>query len=246
MTNGNDSMTNDPMTNGLMPTSSLLSPQSCSFLSQPSPLSPYHLFADVCVGLLNLGQGVRFKANGWSMYPTICDGEIINVEPVLPSQVRHGDIILYRSPRGVTAHRVVHIQKEMEPHGQASDPIQPPMWGDIPVRSLRIHSSAGANSALSPHCSSLVFHTRGDSLNVVDPPLTSDQILGKVFSVERNGRTVALYGNRAIMLQEMRLFLFTLKRCVVHALSQMKGLFPRYKASFKMDGERHLIKENTG
>ena len=74
---------------------------------------PQALFADVCVGLLNQGQSVRFKANGWSMHPTICDGEMINVEPVLPSQVRHGDIILYRSPRGITAHRVVHIQKEM-------------------------------------------------------------------------------------------------------------------------------------
>jgi len=100
-------MTNDPMTNDLMPTSSLLSPQSCSFLTS------HHLFADVCVGLLNQGQSVRFKANGWSMHPTICDGEMIHVEPVLPSQVRHGDIILYRSPRGVTAHRVVHIQRGM-------------------------------------------------------------------------------------------------------------------------------------
>jgi len=204
-------------------------------MTTSSPLAPHHLFADVCVGLLNIGQSVRFKANGWSMHPTICDGEIINVEPVLPSQVRHGDIILYRSPRGITAHRVVHIQKEMELHGQASDPIQPPMWGDISrlasgqaVLSWRIHSSAGANSVLSPHCPSLVFHTRGDSLTAEDFPVMSDQILGKVFSVERNGRAVALYGNRAIIIQETRLFVFTLKRCVVHALNRTKGLFLRY------------------
>ncbi len=178
--------------------SSLLSPQSCSFLSQPSPLGPHYLFTDICVGLLNQGQGVRFRANGWSMYPTICDGEMINVEPVLPSQVRHGDIILYRCPRGITAHRVIHIQKEM-------------------------------NSALSPHCSSLVFHTRGDSLKTVDPPLTSDQILGKVFSVERNGRTVALYGTRATMLQKTRLLLFRLKQYVVSMLSKYRGfLFGGY------------------
>ena len=245
MTNGNDSMTNDPMTNDLMPTSSLLSPQSCSFISQPSSLAPHHLFADVCVELLNLGQGVRFKANGWSMYPTICDGEIINVEPVLPYQVRHGDIILYRSPRGITAHRVVHIQKEMEPHGQASDPIQPPMWGDISrlasgqaVLRRRSSSPFGANSVLSPHCPSLVFHTRGDSLKAVDPPLTSDQILGKVFSVERNGRTVALYGNRAFMLQEMRLFLFQLKQSVVYVIRGIKAFFPKRRVSFKVNGAK--------
>jgi|GEM_PF-737117 len=280
MTNGNDSMTNDPMTNDLMPTSSLLSPQSCSFISQPSSLAPHHLFADVCVELLNLGQGVRFKANGWSMYPTICDGEIINVEPVLPYQVRHGDIILYRSPRGITAHRVVHIQKEMEPHGQASDPIQPPMWGDISrltsgqaVLRRRSSSPFGANSVLSPQSSSitgnsllgywvtgllgsrdsvlspkspsldprhssLIFYTRGDSLKAVDPPLTSDQILGKVFSVERNGRTVALYGNRAFMLQEMRLFLFQLKQSVVYVIRGIKAFFPKRRVSFKVNGAK--------
>jgi len=190
------------MTNDLTTTPLSLSPQSCSFLSQPSSLAPHHLFTDVCVGLLNQGQSVRFKANGWSMHPTICDGEMINVEPVLPSQVRHGDIILYRSPRGITAHRVIHIQREM-------------------------------NSALSPHCSLLVFHTRGDSLKGVDPPLTSDQILGKVFSVERNGRTVALYGNRAFMLQEIRLFLFQLKQYMVYVVRETKGLFLRSKVSFK-------------
>ena len=229
------------MTNDLMTTPLSLSPQSCSFISQSSSLAPHHLFTDVCVGLLNQGQSVRFKANGWSMHPTICDGEMINVEPVLPSQVRHGDIILYRSPRGITAHRVIHIQKEMEPHGQASDPIQPPMWGDISrlasgqaVLNWRIPSSAGANSVLSPHCPSLVFHTRGDSLKGVDPPLTSDQILGKVFSVERNGRTVALYGNRAFMLQEIRLFLFQLKQYMVYVVRETKGLFLRSKVSFKI------------
>jgi len=235
------------MTNDLMTTPLSLSPQSCSFISQSSSLAPHHLFTDVCVGLLNQGQSVRFKANGWSMHPTICDGEMINVEPVLPSQVRHGDIILYRSPRGITAHRVIHIQKEMEPHGQASDPIQPPMWGDISrlasgqaVLNWRIPSSAGANSVLSPKSpsldprpSTLVFYTRGDSLKADDFPVMSDQILGKVFSVERNGRTVALYGNRAIMIQETRIFLFTLKRYVVYALRQMKVLLFWHKASFK-------------
>jgi len=207
-------MTNDPMT-------------------IPSSLGPYHLFTDVCVGLLNQGQSVRFKANGWSMHPTICDGEMINVEPVLPSQVRHGDIILYRSPRGITAHRVIHIQEEMEPHGQASYPIQPPMWGEIPVRSWRIPSSAGAESVLSPHSSLLRFYTRGDSLEATDPPLTADQILGKVFSVERNGRIVALYGNRAIILQEMRLILWCLKQYVVYVMGVMKGFFLQYDSLLK-------------
>jgi hypothetical protein len=287
------------MTNDLMTTPLLLSPQSCSFLSQSSSLGPYHLFADVCVGLLNLGQSVRFKANGWSMHPTICDGEIIHVEPVLPSEVKHRDIILYKSPRGVTAHRVVHIQKETESvlspqpsvklsghwvirllghfwvslslnlqrrtpnallrtfikslsrwvvaslndqvigllgYGATKLSLFSPRHS-VPVSGsnskLRTPNSELSQSAFDSRPSTLIFYTRGDSLTADDFPVMPDQILGKVFSVERNGRTVALYGNRAIMLQETHLLVFTLKRYVVHALSQMKGLLFRCKASFK-------------
>jgi hypothetical protein len=45
------------------------------------------------------------------MHPTIRDGDIITVEPVMPSAVKQGDIILYRSGTSVTAHRVVRISQ---------------------------------------------------------------------------------------------------------------------------------------
>jgi hypothetical protein len=232
-------------------------------MTTSSSLAPHHLFTDVCVGLLNQGQSVRFKANGWSMHPTICDGEMINVEPVLPSQVRHGDIILYRSPRGITAHRVIHVQREMN---SALSP-QPSVklsghwvirllghfWVSLSPNSQRRTPNASNHrsiapcpmrhalcvsfdrpSTLDPRHSSLIFYTRGDSLKAVDPPLTSDQILGKVFSVERNGRTVALYGNHAIIVQEARLFLFQLKQYMVYVVRETKGLFLRSKVSFKI------------
>ena len=41
------------------------------------------------------------------MYPSIREGELITVEPVVPSDVKRGDIVLYRSERGLLAHRVV-------------------------------------------------------------------------------------------------------------------------------------------
>jgi signal peptidase len=72
----------------------------------PCPSSP---FTDVATGLLRQGYGVRFYAKGWSMYPTIKDGEMITVEPVVPSQVKRGDILLYHNSRGVVAHRVVRL-----------------------------------------------------------------------------------------------------------------------------------------
>ncbi len=41
------------------------------------------------------------------MYPSIREGELITVEPVVPNDVTLGDIVLYRSERGLIAHRVV-------------------------------------------------------------------------------------------------------------------------------------------
>jgi signal peptidase I len=64
-------------------------------------------FLDVSLDLLTLGYCLRFQAPGRSMEPTICHGETIIAEPVQPSRVKRGDIILYRYERGVIAHRVI-------------------------------------------------------------------------------------------------------------------------------------------
>lgn len=57
--------------------------------------------------LLSQGTTVRFRPSGRSMYPSIREGELITVEPVVASDVTLGDIVLYRSERGLIAHRVV-------------------------------------------------------------------------------------------------------------------------------------------
>ena len=74
-------------------------------------VSPQHLFADVSTELLRSGQGIRFRAPGRSMYPTIKEDETITVQPVSPSAVQKGDIILYRCEKRVIAHRIVGIDK---------------------------------------------------------------------------------------------------------------------------------------
>jgi hypothetical protein len=43
------------------------------------------------------------------MTPAIRDGDLLTVEPVTAPQVRRGDVVLYLSPRGLTAHRVVGL-----------------------------------------------------------------------------------------------------------------------------------------
>ena len=61
--------------------------------------------------LLSLGLGVRFRAPGTSMHPTIRHGEVITVEPIEPNTLKRGDIILYRFKSGFIAHRIVNIEE---------------------------------------------------------------------------------------------------------------------------------------
>ena len=62
---------------------------------------------DLTAELLSRGTTVRFRPSGRSMYPSIREGELITVEPVAPRDVKLADIVLYRSERGLIAHRVV-------------------------------------------------------------------------------------------------------------------------------------------
>jgi hypothetical protein len=70
------------------------------------------LFAEVCADLLRNGFGVTFRAPGWSMHPTIRDGEIITAEPVASEQVKRGEIVLYRVGEALLAHRVVGLRMD--------------------------------------------------------------------------------------------------------------------------------------
>jgi len=45
------------------------------------------------------------------MYPSIREGELITVESVQASDVKIADIVLYRSERGLIAHRVIEMSR---------------------------------------------------------------------------------------------------------------------------------------
>lgn len=87
------------------------------FNLHPSPkfsaLGPYYL-ADISTELLANGYSVRFRAPGNSMHPAINDGELIIVKSVMPSDLKRGDIVLYRLNSGVIAHRVVRILRKKD------------------------------------------------------------------------------------------------------------------------------------
>jgi signal peptidase I len=66
--------------------------------------SVFHLLTSELI--LN-GYGLRFRAIGRSMLPTIQDGEIVRVEPVAASTLRLGDIVLLRQGAEFKAHRII-------------------------------------------------------------------------------------------------------------------------------------------
>jgi signal peptidase I len=56
-----------------------------------------------------------------------------------------------------------------------------------------------------------IFHLRGDASSSFDAPVSAEQVLGAVVSVERNGRLISLAGMSARAISAARLHLFRLK-----------------------------------
>jgi signal peptidase I len=143
------------------------------------------VFPNLVSDLLNIGHRVRFRAPGYSMYPTILHEDVITVEPVKVESIKVGDIVLYQSENSVIAHRVVKIENK----------------GDIHTDSQ--------SSALSPQS---CFILRGDARPACDDPIYVEQILGKIVSVERNGRCIDPYSLKFKLIRYARRLLSRLKR----------------------------------
>jgi len=84
------------------------------------------------------------------MGPAIRDGDLVTFAPIRHRQVRRGDVLLYDSARGPTAHRVVECPKRDR----------------------------------------AIFLTRGDAPGSPLEEVPVGQVLGRVESVERDGRPV--------------------------------------------------------
>ncbi len=57
--------------------------------------------------LLPWGSLVSFKVTGWSMFPTIHKGDLIEIEPTASLQV--GDVVVFRSREALVCHRVTGV-----------------------------------------------------------------------------------------------------------------------------------------
>lgn len=139
-----------------------------------SQMESHRIFDHLCLSLLEQGCNVRFQAPGGSMHPTILDGDIITVQPVLGSDIKRGDIILYHSQGVVIAHRVIRIHKSNN---------ETPVW-----------------------------ILRGDASGACEEQVVAQQVLGRVVSVERRGRSIDPYSRKGKILCKVRSFATRLKR----------------------------------
>jgi hypothetical protein len=137
--------------------------------------------------ILRDGHNVRFKAPGKSMRPAILDGDCLMVEPIGPTAIKMGDIILYQAEERIIAHRVMDIGK-----------------GEIPKT---------PTAARIAHYS---FILRGDASYSYDEPVYPDQILGKIVSVERNGRIINPYSSIYKIVCMARVWGARLKRLILN------------------------------
>ena len=151
------------------------------------------LFSELLEETLNRGHSVRFPAPGDSMYPTICNGDIITVTPLEASSVTNGDIILYQHKSGVTVHRVMRILK----------------------RSGKNSRSAPKGPQDRSLSEKLQFFLLGDAAIKYDDPICADQILGKVVSLERNGRRIDPYCLRIKLHFKARRLASRIKRLLI-------------------------------
>ena len=191
------------------------------------------MFPELVQDLLKEGYKVSFNAPGHSMYPTIMANEIVVVEPVEPSTVHKGDIVLFRFNGGLVAHRVMAIVKDDKANEYstllksfclsegpgASDLLDG--GGSLSVKAADRHNGMSgftsgpigqkADEAFCQGCGprkdpqslqrnssiqSLFFILRGDASRTFDDPVSSEQVLGKVISLERNGKIVNPYSFR--------------------------------------------------
>jgi signal peptidase I len=163
-------------------------------------------FTDTIAELLRDGYTERFRANGNSMQPTIKDGEVIMIKPVVSSQIKRGDIVFYQNHNGVIAHRVVAIKAVN---------TKPSAIGD---------QETGGTSILNPQSS--IFRTffilRGDASSTCDEPVEADQVLGKVVFVERARRLIDLDGWKSTILYTAHLFRSRFKTSIIRSILWME------------------------
>jgi hypothetical protein len=151
------------------------------------------IFCSTAAELLQRGSSVRFSAPGHSMHPVIVQSDVLQVAPIRAEELSIGDIALYHAGVRIIAHRVVGINNgKLDTGCLLRKRITSffPLRHEVPLfKGLRkqVCSSSLANNK------TLQITLKGDACTTPDPPVTAEQILGKVIAVEHNGHHVDPY-----------------------------------------------------
>jgi signal peptidase I len=65
------------------------------------------LFSHFAAQFVASGMEFRFQAKGRSMWPTIRDGDVLQVRSASFEKLRAGDVVLFKSGNGLRAHRII-------------------------------------------------------------------------------------------------------------------------------------------
>jgi hypothetical protein len=108
---------------------------------------------------------LRLRVVGSSMLPTLWPGDLISVSDREVDRALPGDLVVFRLGDRLVTHRVVEVRKTKS----------------------EVRSPKSVIQIRSPE-SPLEFVTRGDALSANDPPVSSQDLLGRVVAVERGVR----------------------------------------------------------
>jgi signal peptidase I len=166
------------------------------------------MFSELITDLLKDGFKVSFTAPGHSMFPTIIANETVLVEPIEPSAVSKGDIVLYRSNGNLIAHRVMGIITDAKgfEYSNLLNAFKPAQASHACQDSAK---KSSRSSVLSPHHFIIL---RGDACFDFDKPVASDRVMGKVVFIQRNGRSINPYSRKHKLTCRVRIWASRLER----------------------------------
>jgi len=129
---------------------------------------------------------LRLRVTGTSMLPAVWPGDVLSVRGGDVTEALPGDIVLFGREGKLVAHRVVEVRSRKPGDRSQKSADRGPESG---VRSAGsgVRVSSPESRVPSPE-SRIEFVTRGDSLDSNDPPVSSDELLGRVTAIERGSR----------------------------------------------------------
>jgi hypothetical protein len=101
-------------------------------------------FAALTAELLEGHDGLRFRARGRSMFPSIKDGDIIVIEKTDASRLRSGDVVMLRTADdSLLVHRVIRTGSPLLTCGDGVVRPDPPCEPDLVIGRVRFVERSG-------------------------------------------------------------------------------------------------------